>query len=221
MTRWLWISMTLTAAALAGTAYVNVFLYDQLPPSMPVHWDLHGEPNAWMPRDQIWKNFILLPIVMAGMNLLTIVLPRISPRQFEVDRFREAYEYIMTLVVGLLGYFQFVILWVSLHPEWSTGRLMAVGGFLFFALLGNVLGQVRRNFWMGVRTPWTLASERVWIDTHRVSAWLFLAAGIIGSVAVSLGASLAACFIGLIIVALLPVVYSLLLYKRLERQGKL
>jgi uncharacterized membrane protein len=84
-----------------------------------------------------------------------------------------------------------------------------------------VLGQVRRNFWVGVRTPWTLTSEAVWSRTHRLAAWLYVPLGVAGAAAVVLGAPLSACFVVFIVVVLLPAVYSLVLYKRLERQGNL
>ena len=90
---------------------------------------------------------------------------------------------------------------------------------LFFALLGNVLGKVRRNFWIGVRTPWTLASERVWIDTHRFSARLFVAIGIAGFLAILAGAPIVTAVALLLASVLVCVVYSLVHSKRLERRG--
>jgi uncharacterized membrane protein len=99
---------------------------------------------------------------------------------------------------------------------------MLMGGiFLFFALLGNVLGRVRRNFWMGVRTPWTLASEKVWNATHRLSAWLFLVVGLAGFVAILAGVHPFICLAVFLVVVFWPIFYSLWLYKRLERNGQL
>ena len=59
----------------------------------------------------------------------------------------------------------------------DIGRAMIGGMFLFFALLGNVMGKVRKNFYIGIRVPWTLASDRVWNDTHRLAAWMMVAGG--------------------------------------------
>jgi uncharacterized membrane protein len=93
--------------------------------------------------------------------------------------------------------------------------------FLFFALLGNVLGKVQRNFYVGVRTPWTLASETVWVQTHRLAAWLFTGAGVLGLVIVLVGVPFYFAFGLILVAALVPVVYSLVLYKRLEKKGLL
>src|SRR5207245_165852 len=125
------------------------------------------EPDAWVPKADVLWHLLLLPGAMAAITLLTLVLPWLSPRSFEVEPFRQTYGYIMALVVALIGYLDVVILWASLNQGLWMYQLLIGGIFLFFALLGNVLGRVRRNFWMGVRTPWTLASEAVWNQTHR------------------------------------------------------
>src|SRR5262245_17683179 len=99
----------------------------------------------------------------------------------------------MFLVTALFGYLHGVILLQQFkNPpvRFDIGRLMVGGMFLFFALLGNVLGKVKRNFFMGVRTPWTLASETVWTRTHRLAAWLWTGGGLVGLVAVLAGAPL-------------------------------
>jgi uncharacterized membrane protein len=218
--RWLCLALALTAAAFASSLYVYFAEYDRLPEGVPVHWNIHGEVDRTVPREDALPYLLLVPGVMAGMVVLTLVLPWLSPRQFEVERFRKVYDYLMALVVALFGYLHVVVLWSCLDGE-APGRLLVGGFFLFFMLLGNVLGQVRRNFWMGVRTPWTLASDRVWVGTHRLAAWLFVALGVAGFVAVLAGVSLVWCFAALIAVAAVLVLYSLVLYKRLERQGRL
>jgi uncharacterized membrane protein len=127
----------------------------------------------------------------------------------------------MALVVALLGYIHGVTLVGSLGAGVDLTRLLLGGIFLFLALMGNVLGKVRRNFWMGVRTPWTLASEAVWIRTHRLAAWVFVGGGLAGLAAVLLGVDFTVCMALLVVVGVVPVFYSLTLYKTLEKQGKL
>jgi uncharacterized membrane protein len=221
MTRWLYLAIAVTVAAIAASVYVYIFQYDRLPEQIPVHWGIDGSPDRWVNKHDAWMNFWLTPALMIGFTLLTLALPWLSPRAFEVDRFRDTYGYVMAMVVVLFGFIDFLLLWASLHPDFETVRVLVAGILFFFALVGNVLGRVRRNFWMGVRTPWTLASETVWNETHRLAAWLYTAFGIVGCITVLLGAPLTWCFIALIVVAVFPVFYSLVLYKRLERQGRL
>lgn len=162
MTRWFALSVLFTAAAFAVVGYVVAFEYDNLPAKVPTHWDINGQPDAWTAKEDVVRTFLLLPAVMAGVLLLTLALPWLSPKPFAVDTFRDTYGYLMMLVVALMGYLHVVILLGSLAGDGPLMTKLLFGGiFLFFALVGNVLGKVRRNFWMGVRTPWTLASEAV------------------------------------------------------------
>jgi uncharacterized membrane protein len=87
--------------------------------------------------------------------------------------------------------------------------------------MGNVMGKVRRNFWVGIRTPWTLASERVWNATHRFAGKAMVLVGVAGLI-VGLGSELYWAWLAMILAGLLsPVLYSLIYYKRLERRGQL
>jgi uncharacterized membrane protein len=217
MTRWFYVSAALAVLAAAGSLSVYAFRYEQLPAQLPIHWDLEGTPDGFLDRGAA---LLLWPGVIAGVLLLTLVLPGLSPRHFQVEPFRDTYGYLMMLVTGLLTYMHLVVLAGGLGLL-ATERWLFAGLFLAFALIGNVLGRVRRNFWMGVRTPWTLASDAVWIQTHRLTAWLFTAFGLAGFLAVLLGIPLPWCLAGLAVVVLVPIAYSLVLYKRLERQGRL
>src|SRR5260370_35710749 len=101
----------------------------------------------------------------------------------------------------------------------DLGRGFIAGIFLFFGLMGNVMGKVRKNFYIGVRVPWTLASDRVWNDTHRLAAWVWVSAGAIGFGMIVLGAPMIAAFIVLSVSAFIPVIYSFVHSKSLERPG--
>jgi uncharacterized membrane protein len=228
MTRWLAVSIILTVAAFAASAYVYFFQYDSLPEQIAVHWNIRDEPDRILPKSEAWMNFWMIPFVMLLVVMLTIVLPWISPQQFRIERFRPTWEYVMALVVGLFAFIDVALLIGSWGRKMPLGRFFVGGMMLFFALLGNVLGRVKRNFWMGVRTPWTLASEAVWNQTHRVAGWLWVAGGLIGCIGVLAlplvvpePAVMIGAFVWLMIIALYPVIYSLVLYKRLERQGRL
>jgi uncharacterized membrane protein len=220
MMRWLLAMVALTGVAFASSLYVYYFERERLPAQVPVHWDINFHPDHFVPRDEVLPYLLLLPGLMAVMLLLTPLLPWLSPRNFEVDRPRRVYLFVMGLMVILFAYLHGTMLWTMVQGGTWPGRLFVAGIFLFFALLGSVLGQVQRNFWMGVRTPWTLASEAVWVRTHQLTGGLFMAVGAAGFVAVLAGAPLLWCFAGFMVAALVPIPYSLVLYKRLEKQGR-
>ena len=85
----------------------------------------------------------------------------------------------------------------------------------------SVLGKVRKNFYVGVRVPWTLASDRVWNDTHRFAAWTMVGGSLIGFLMVIAGVPIIWAFAVLLGSTLSPVVYSFVHYKKLEREGAL
>jgi uncharacterized membrane protein len=230
MNRWLLVSVAATVVALA--AGVGVYLYRDplLPKEVYTHWDANDKPNSKpLSRDDALPIFLIMPGAMTAFIGLTLALPWLSPKNFKVDEFRATYNYAMFLVVLLMGWLQAAILLGTAQSDIGVGRLIFAGVFLFFALLGNVLGKVRRNFWIGVRTPWTLASEAVWDQTHRLAAWFFAGAGVLGFLTTVVSAvlrldflpTLIACMAMIGVAALAPVFYSLVLYKRLEKQGKL
>ena len=201
----------LTGAALVATAVA----YPQLPSSVPRHWDIHGLPNGYRPK---WTLYFV-PGLMAGIMLLTWQLPWLSPKQFEVDGFRSTYLRIMLITVGMLGYFDAVMLRIGVGHRVNVRRAILGGLCLLFVLLGNVMGKVRRNFFIGIRTPWALANERVWNATHRFAAKTFVLGGLAGLVLIAMGLngwSIAALVAG----PLVPAVYSLVFSKQLDRRGE-
>jgi uncharacterized membrane protein len=210
--------LTLAAWALAA------WLYPSLPQRVPTHWNIEGKVDGW--GDRSWATF-LLPGMMIAFLILFAFLPALSPKHFEVDSFRSTYLYIMVLTTGLFAYMNGVILlatWQEVRegPKFmDIGRALIGGIFLFIAFLGNVMGKVRKNFYIGIRVPWTLASDRVWNDTHRLAAWVMVAVGVTGFLLVISGVSPIVA-IGLLIGSMLiPAVYSFIHYKSLERRGTL
>ncbi|MCE9526418.1 MAG: DUF1648 domain-containing protein [Planctomycetales bacterium] len=213
--------IVLAVAALAA----SLILYPQLPEKIPTHWNIQGQIDAYGQKQ--WAAF-MVPAMMAGLLLLFWVIPYLSPKHFEVDTFRSTYWFMILAISLLMAFIHGLTLWAALadqqKPEDIT-RLMLAGLLIMFAVIGNVMGKVRRNFFVGVRTPWTLASERVWNDTHRLAGRLFVGGAILGLLAVVLPIPLSAATIAvvaiIIVSAATPAVYSLVLYKRLEKRGEL
>jgi uncharacterized membrane protein len=229
MKRWLIVSILLTVLSSVYPLYLYYGRPDLLREQIPTHSNAAGEVDKWTPREQILPQWLLLPGVMAGFVLLSLVLPWLSPEGFKVDAFRETFYFLMAVVAALFAYIQLLLVLGGIEDVRLDSTRWLLGGLsLFFSLLGNRLGKVQRNFWMGVRTPWTLASEAVWIQTHRLTAWLWVPGGMLLALLGFAGPSvlpMKVCVIlwiaGLMLMALTPVVYSLWLYKRLEKQGRL
>jgi len=208
------IAMFLLAAALVAT----VVAYPQLPDYVPTHWNIRNQVNGYSPK---WALFLFGPGLMTFMIAIFVGLPWLSPKQFEVDGFRATSLYIMVIVVSLIAYLHGVVLWAALGHRVNVGRAVVGGVSLLFCLLGNVMGKVRRNFYIGVRTPWTLANDRVWDATHRFAGKAFVAAGVTGLALTVIGVDGWLPLAPLVVGPIASVVYSLVFYKQLERRGEL
>jgi uncharacterized membrane protein len=223
MSRWLIVMVLMAAVTTAVTLAVWFNRADWLPEDVPTHWGPSGEPDAFVPRESVFWYLMIVPLMMDGFVVLALLLPWLSPRNFKIEPFGGTYWYIMGLLSVMFAYMQVVILLTQMGrinnqslPVWLVGGIL-----LFMALLGNVLGRVRRNFWVGVRTPWTLASDQVWTQTHRLAAWLFVGGSVLGLVLLLLGLHPLIALVPFFVAALVPIFYSLWLYKRLEREGRL
>jgi uncharacterized membrane protein len=207
-----------SAAVIAATLVGTLVAYPSLPSIVPIHWDAQGHVNGWGPK---WSLFAYGPGLMTCIVLMFSALPWLSPKKFEVDSFRATSLYIMIVIVAMLAYGQILILVTALGVVLDVSRALEGGVCLLIALLGNVMGKVRRNFYVGIRTPWTIANEQVWNATHRLAAKTFFAGGLLGLIAVILHAPFWLPMVAILVAALVPVIYSLLFYKQLERRGAL
>ncbi len=194
------------------------FAYPLMPAMVATHWDIHNQPNGYSPKSII---FIFGPGMMVGMLLLAYFLPWLSPKRFEVDAFRSTYLYIMLLIMAVVAYVYGIILWAGTGHVVNVGRAVVGGISLLFVFLGNVLGKVRRNFYVGVRTPWSLANERVWNATQRFAGKAFVVAGLIGLLFAGIGVDGWLLIVPIVAAGIIPVIYSLVIYKQMEKRGEL
>ncbi len=219
MTRpYILVSLLLVGGAFAASG----LLYPRLPEKIPIHWNIEGQIDGYGSKE--WALF-LTPGIMLGLLGLFLALPWLSPKQFSLDSFKSTYGFIVVVILATTAYIHGLTLWAATAGQVDITRALLAGILIMFGLMGNVMGKVRRNFWVGVRTPWTLASDRVWNDTNRLSAQLFVGAAVCGLVCLLLPIPLPAVIIATIAIimsaALIPVGYSLVHYKWLERRGEL
>ncbi len=170
MRKWLPVLVVLAAVV------ASVSVYSQLPETMPVHWDSNGEVDGWSSR--FWGSFGL-PLAMVGTYALMRFLPLIDPRRENYSKFEGAYEgIILTLLVFLLCV-HVIVLRAGLGIPVSMEKVLPLGMGLLFVAIGILLPRARSNFFVGIRTPWTLSSEKSWELTHRVGGYVFVLAGIL------------------------------------------
>jgi uncharacterized membrane protein len=153
---------------------------------------------------------------MIGIYLVFFILPKISPRGYRFDSFLGVWEIVRTAILALLLLVHVLILLSGAGIAIDLVRAMETGGGLLLVLLGNYMGKLGKNFFIGIRTPWTLASDEVWFRTHRLGGKLFVLAGLVLFATGVLGFGPVLPMFAIGAAALVSVVYSYLLYRRLE-----
>jgi uncharacterized membrane protein len=195
-------------------------VYGRLPEQIPTHFDLSGEPDDWTDR---FPGAFVMPAMAVGVYLLLFALRRIDPRRAHYDRFEGTYWVILNVIAITMAAFQVLTLGLALGWPIDMGRAITVTVGLLFVGLGNYLPRIRSNWWIGIRTPWTLESETVWRETHRVAGWTFVAAGlalVAGGLFVPAGTREWTSGIALAIGVAVPFVYSYLAFRREVGAGK-
>ncbi len=156
---------------------ISLAVYDRLPDPMASHWGINNQVNGTISR--FWGAF-LMPLISLGMLGLFLLIPAIDPLRANIAAFRGIFNAFICLIVAFMLYLHVLtILW---NLGWQSFRmsvalLPALG--VLFAFIGLMLRRAKRNYSIGIRTPWTLASDRVWDQTHRLGAVLFVISGVL------------------------------------------
>jgi uncharacterized membrane protein len=205
-------SRTVILGILILTFAIPVIAYPLMPEPMASHWGMSGEANGYLPR--FWGLF-LVPFISAGLALLFLIIPRIDPLKKNYQQFRPAYDrFVIVILLFLLYLSVLVILW-NLGLRFSMAQVLAPAfGALLYAC-GVLIGRAKMNWFVGIRTPWTLSSERVWEKTHAFGGKLFRAAGILALLGAVLPGIAWLLFIGpVLLISVYLVVYSYLEYQK-------
>lgn len=165
---------------IAAMFVIGALLYPQLPAEMPSHWNIRGQVDGTMPKP--WGVY-LLPLVTLSVYLLLLVLPRIDPKRANYREFAGAYRAFRLVLIVFMASLYGVVLASALGYALPVDRLVQAGVGLLFAVFGNFLGKVRHNYFVGIKTPWTLADADVWRTTHRFAGKVWVAAGAVAVVA--------------------------------------
>jgi uncharacterized membrane protein len=182
-------------------------MYRQLPDPMPTHFDWLGHADGFIAKP-------LGPFVLPVLGLVAYAITALV-----VARGDRALP-VLPIATAAFGLFLVIItLRAALGHAPELPRSAVAGVSLFLAVIGNYFGKLRRNRWIGVRTPWTLGDDEVWLRTHRVAGWLLVSGGAMSCALALAGAPLGIAIapIGLALVA--PAAYSFLVYRRVRARG--
>ena len=197
-----------------GAMLAGLLLWNRLPEQMASHWNINDQVDGYVSR--FWGVF-MLPLISLGMFLLFLVVPNIDPLKANIAQFREAFNLFITLIIGFMLYiYALTLLWSLGYTSFGMSRAMLPALGLLFIFIGYMLRKAKRNFFIGIRTPWTLSSDKVWDETHRLGAVLFMISGALAFIGAFFGGTTAfwLFFAPLMGSAIFLVIYSYVLYKQ-------
>lgn len=169
--------LLLTAVAVTLQLLLSAWALTQVDPGapVPIHWNIDGRADGFA---EAWLALSMMPLATAAVGALLAFLPRIDPRRANLARSATAYRWIGGAGIVLLAAVHVLVVLAAIGRELPVDRFVGIGAGLVFVVAGNFLSKTRSNWMMGIRTPWTLSSERSWDRTHRLGSYLFIVAGL-------------------------------------------
>ncbi len=208
--------MRKVTAAITGLVLLSfilsIYFYPHVPDQMATHWDSQGEVNGYMSK--FWGSFFM-PLLITGLVILFLVIPKIDPRKENIEMFRKHYEgFRLVLIIFLVLVHLHILLW-NTGTQISPNAVIPLGMGLLFYYAGVLTENAEQNWFIGIRTPWTLSSENVWKRTNCLGGKLFRIAGITAFSGVFFPEyAIYFILVPAVIVVVITVVYSYLEYKK-------
>jgi uncharacterized membrane protein len=196
---------------------VTAFLYPSLPDAVPSHWNIRGEVDGYLSKP--W-GVIILPLSAILVFVVMRLIPVISPKGYRTESFANVVHIFQVAMVGFMSIVAILVLLAASGVNVPMNESIFAMLGVMFMVIGNYLGKTRKNFFLGIRTPWTLASDEVWGRTHRLAGRLFILQGLIMLSGVLFEIPIAV-LIGMVgVIVVVPVVYSYVVYRRIEGFGE-
>ncbi len=186
--------------------------YPKMPEQIPVHFSFDGSPDRYGSSLFIF----VIPLISLICTILAEYLPRLDPKKPSYDRFPKTYGIMHWCINGLFLAVTVALSVYSLGYEFNTGYIISAAVGVLISVVGNYMPKMKQNFFTGIKTPWTIMDEENWNKTHRLGGRLWLVGGLVFVVLPFLPETLAMILIGidLVVLVLIPYVYSYLLYKK-------
>lgn len=195
---------------------LGAYFYPSLPDKVPTHWNASGEVNGY--GSKLFGAFGL-PTISLATYLLYLVLPYIDPKRKNYTDFESTYQFLKyVLIIFFLG-IELMTLLIASGVIVNKPIFIQIMISLLFILIGNVMGRFKHNYFIGIKTPWTLANEEVWRKTHRLAAPLWVLGGVINILLALTGMSFNGIgFIVIIVmISIVPIGYSYIAYRQIVK----
>ncbi|MGC9610912.1 MAG: SdpI family protein [Minisyncoccia bacterium] len=203
-------------AIVALSVVIGIYLYPAFPEKVASHWNAQGIVNGYVSR--FWGLFMMPAISLVFFLLLTFV-PRIDPKKNNIEAFRGHYNNFIVCMMVFFFYVHVLTIFYNLGYLLNIIQFLAPAFAFLFYYAGILVGHAKRNWFIGIRTPWTLESENVWDKTHAIGAKLFKTSGLIALLGIIFpSAAIYLIIIPILAFSLYLIVFSYFEYKK-EKAG--
>jgi len=190
---------------------LSLYFYPRIPENMAFHWDISGQVDGYTSKH---LGLFLIPFALVGLALLFVAIPKIDPLGENIKKFRKCYDgFVVLFFVFMFSVHLFVVLW-NLGIKTNPNVIIPIGLGLLFFYSGVLCENAKRNWFIGIRTPWTLSSEKVWEKTHQIGGKLFKVVGVVSLI----GAFFPSYALFFILLPVLSVMTYVLIYSYIEYQ---
>ena len=194
---------------------VSAYYYPLMPDQMVSHWGLAGEPNGYLSKAFL---LFLMPALSLVMLVVFYFIPRIDPLKKNISKFKNYYEGFIVLLIGFLLYIQLITIFWNSGMRFQIIQAIIPAFAVLFYYIGVMMEHTKRNWFIGIRTPWTISSDVVWDKTHKIGGKIFRAVGIISLLGTILNEYAFYLMIVPIIVGMVyTVAYTYFEYKKLKK----
>ena len=201
-------TLIITSIITISPMLVGLLLWNRLPDMIATHFGSNNTVDGWSS-----KPFAVfgLPLMMLAIHLFCVFVTSADPKRKNIsDKF---FKWILWIVPILSVAACLACYAVSLGVNVDMGMIINILVGIVFIIVGNYMHKVKQNYTVGIKLPWTLDSEENWNRTHRMASWLWMIAGIIFIVNAILQVGWLVIPV-LVILLLVPLVYSYLLYRK-------
>ena len=190
---------------------IGLYSYPRMPEVVAVHWNAQGIANGYGSR---FEAVFILPLITIVVAALLLFIPEIDPLKANIEKFRKDFNGFMLAFALFFFYLYVLTTLLNLGFQFSLNQFLVPGFGIFIYACGVLLGKAKRNFFIGIRTPWTLSSDTVWAKTHLLGGLLFKISGVIAILGI-LSPNLALLFllVPLMVSAAITVVYSYFVFR--------
>jgi len=194
---------------------VSLVLWSEMPDTVPTHFNAAGEADDYGPK---WINAFLLPGIALATYFFLLLIPKIDPKKRIESAQKPIAAIRIVISLFLVGIYALVMM-KTFNKEADIGQFVFVSVGILILICGNYMNSIKPNYFIGIRTPWTLEDPQVWKKTHRFASKLWIIGGLIMTTSAFIPFLKDSIFIiieAVILLAVVPIIHSYIIFKNLR-----